>query len=191
MDPLSDVRSLLKPRSYSSGGFDVGGDLSIQFPKHEGIKCYAVISGEVWLSVEEVPGPVRLKTGDCFLLPSGRPFRLATNLTLTPIDARTVFATARNGSVFSFKGGGDCFIAGGHFAFSGNHAGILLGVLPPIVHLRKESDKAALRWSLERMREELREPRPGRFLVAQQLAYIMLVQALRLHLSEGLSGGVG
>ena len=32
MDPLSDVLSLLKPRSYMSGGFDVGGDWSIQFP---------------------------------------------------------------------------------------------------------------------------------------------------------------
>ena len=42
MDPLLDVLSLLKPRSYSSGGFDVGEELSIQFPRHEGIKCYAV-----------------------------------------------------------------------------------------------------------------------------------------------------
>ena len=31
MDPLSDVLSLLKLRSYLSGGFDVGGELSIQF----------------------------------------------------------------------------------------------------------------------------------------------------------------
>ena len=95
MDPLSDVLSLLKPRSYSSGGFDVGGELSLQFPRHEGIKCYAVVSGQGWLSVEGVPDPVRLKTGDCFLLPSGRPFRLATDLTLTPIDALTLFATKR------------------------------------------------------------------------------------------------
>src|ERR1700694_2185891 len=68
---------------------------------------------------------------------------------------------------------------------------MLLGMLPPLIHLRKESDKAALRWSLERMMEELRERQPGGFLVAQQLAYMMLVQALRLHLAEGLSGGVG
>jgi hypothetical protein len=46
MDPLSDVLSLLKPRSYVSGGFDVGGELSVQFARHEGIKCYAVVSGE-------------------------------------------------------------------------------------------------------------------------------------------------
>ena len=191
MDPLSDVLSLLKPRAYSSGGFDVGGELAIQFPRHEGIKCYAVISGQCWLSVEGIADAVRLKSGDCFLLPSGRPFRLATDLTLTPIDALTIFATARKGSIHSFNGGGDCFIAGGHFFFTGNHAAILLGVLPPVVHLRKESDKAAMRWSLERMRQELLDPQPGSHLVAQQLAYMMLVQALRLHLAQGSSAGVG
>jgi AraC-like DNA-binding protein len=44
---------------------------------------------------------------------------------------------------------------------------------------------------MERMRQELREPQPGGFLVAQHLADMMLVQALRLHLAEGLKGGVG
>jgi AraC-like DNA-binding protein len=91
----------------------------------------------------------------------------------------------------TFKGGGDCLIVGGHFVLSGNHAGILLELLPPIVHIRKESDKAAIRWSLERLMQELREPQPGGILVAQHLAYMMLVQALRLHLAEGLKGGVG
>ena len=192
MDPLSDVLSLLKPRSYMCGGFDVGGDLSLQFPRHEGIKCYAVVSGNGWLAVDGVPDAVRLTTGDCFLLPRGRPFLLATDLTLTPVDALALLAAPRrNGGIVSFKGGGDCFIVGGHFALSGSHANILLGVLPPIVHLRKESDKAAMRWSLERMRQELREPQPGGSLVVQHLAQMMLVQALRLHLAEGLNGGVG
>jgi len=191
MDPLSDVLSLLKPRSCMSGGFDAGGDWSIQFGQHQGIKCYAVVSGQCWLSVEGVPDAVRLKTGDCFVLPRGRPFRLASDLALTPVDARTIFSTARDGGVASCNGGGDFFLAGGHFVLDGKHGGILLGMLPPIVHIRKESDKAALRWSLERMRQELREPQPGGFLVAQHLAYMMLVQALRLHLAEGLKGGVG
>ena len=191
MDPLSDVLSLLKPRSYMFRGFDVGGPWSIQFPRHEGIKCYAVVSGEVWLSVEGVRDPVRLEAGDCFLLPRGRPFRLASDLTLTPVDALTIFATARDAAVASYNGGGDFFGVGGYFDFAGDHAGILLGVLPPIVHIRKESDKAALRWSIERMMQELREPQPGGYLVAQHLAHMMLVLALRLHLAEGLKGGVG
>ena len=64
-------------------------------------------------------------------------------------------------------------------------------MLPPIVHIRKELDQAALRWSVERMMQELREQQPGGFLVAQHLAHMMLVQALRLHLAEGSGGGVG
>ena len=164
---------------------------SVQFPRHEGIKCYALVSGQCWLSVEGVPDPVRLKTGDCFLLPRGLPFRLASDLSLTPVDYRTILSIRRDSGITTYNGGGDCFMVGGHFALTGNHAGILLGMLPPIVHLRKESDKAGLRWSLERMRQELDEPQPGGFLVAQQLAYMMLVQALRLHLAEGLRAGVG
>jgi uncharacterized cupin superfamily protein len=71
MHPLSDVLSLLKPRSYSSGGFDISGEFSVKFPQHEGIKCYAVIAGECWLSVDGVANALRLTTGDCFLLPRG------------------------------------------------------------------------------------------------------------------------
>src|SRR5579863_1633289 len=145
MDPLSDVLSLLKPRSYSSGGFDAAGEWSIQFPRHEGIKCYAVFSGECWLLVEGVPEAVRLMKGDCFLLPSGQSFRLASDLALAPIDASTVYSTARRGGIATCNGGGDFFLVGGHFAFTRTHGGVLLGVLPPIVHIRKESDKAALR----------------------------------------------
>jgi AraC-like DNA-binding protein len=82
-------------------------------------------------------------------------------------------------------------MVGGHFAFAGDHAGFLLGMLPPIVHIRIEADKAALRWSVERMTQELREPQPGGFLVVQHLAQMLLVQALRVCLAEGPKGGVG
>ena len=103
MDPLSDVLSLLKPRNYISGGFDVGGELSIAFPQHGGIKCYAVVSGDGWLTMEGIADPVRLTTGDCFLLPRGRPFVLATDLSLTPVDFRTVFNSAMRGNVISAR----------------------------------------------------------------------------------------
>lgn len=190
MDPLSDVLSLLKPRSYVSAGLDAGGEWSIQFPHYEGIRFLAVISGQCWLAVDGIPDAVRLNTGDCLLLPSGRPSRIASDMTLTPVDAHTIFSTKRNG-IASCNGGGDFYVVGSLFALTGNHADILLGLLPPIVHLRKESDQAALRCSLERMMQEQRERQPGSYLVAQHLAHMMLVQALRLYLAEGLRGGVG
>jgi AraC-like DNA-binding protein len=192
MDPLSDVLALLKPQSYVSAGFDAGGDWAIQFDDQSGrIKCYAVISGQCWLAVEGVSEPVHLSAGESFVLPTGRPFTLASDLSLEPVPARTVFPPARAGGVVTHNGGGDFFLVGSRFAVSGRHAEVLLRTLPPIVHIRREADQAALRWSVERMMDELREAKPGASLVAQHLAHMMLVQALRLHLAEGLKGRVG
>ena len=191
MDPLSDVLSLLKPESYMFRGLDAGGIWSIAFAEDEGIKCYALMSGQCWLSVDGVPDAVRLSAGDCVLLPRGRALRLASDLTATSVDAETLFSSAREGGVATLNGGGDFFGIGGYFAFGGNHADILSGVLPPIIHIQKEADKAALRWCLERLMQELREPQPGGLLVGGHLAQMLLVQALRLHMAEGSRAGVG
>jgi len=190
MDPLSDVLSLLKPRSYVSGAFNQSGQWSILFAVHQGIKCYSVLAGQCWLVLDGLPEPVRLNTGDCFLLPLGRSFTLSSDPALTPVPFQIAKAA---GKAPGGNGDGEdaCLLAGGHFILDGKHAGVLLGVLPPIVHIRKESDRAAMRWSLERMREELREPQPGGSLVTQQLAYMMVVQALRLYLTDGALGAVG
>jgi len=64
-------------------------------------------------------------------------------------------------------------------------------MLPPVVHIRSATEQTALRWSVERMREELRADQPGGYLVAQDLAHMMLIQALRLHLAEHLDGSPG
>ncbi len=184
MDPLSDVLSLLKPRSYMFGGFEAGGDWAIQFGQHNGIKCYAVTMGECWLTVEGVPEPVRLAQEDCFLLPRGRPFSVASDTRLEPVDFRTIFPARRDGGIAALSEVSDFSIVGGHFTLDGDHARSLLGMLPPIVHIRKEADKATLRWCMERMRQELRDRQPGGFLIAEHLAYMMLIQALRLHLAE-------
>jgi hypothetical protein len=56
----------------------------------------------------------------------------------------------------------------------------LLKVLPAIVHIRNDSDEAVLR-----------DAQPGGFLLAQQLATMVPVQALRLRLAGGPKGGIG
>jgi AraC-like DNA-binding protein len=191
MDPLSEVLALLKPQSLSSGGFMVPGDMAIYFPKHQGIKCYAVLAGQCWLVVEGVPDPILLDVGDCFILPRGLPFRLATDLSLEPIHYTLALDRLSKANDVPEVKEGMRYIAGGFFGFTGSHAEMLLHSLPPIIHIRRESDKAAMRWSLERMREELRDPQPGGSLIAQQLAYMMLIQALRLHLADATSAGRG
>ena len=191
MDPLSDVLSLLKPRSYGCGSFDVGGELSVGFPQHDGIKCYSVVRGKIWLAVDGVPNAVQLSAGDCFVLPAGPPFRLTTDLTLASIDFRQVLGVKSSDNIKLIQGGGGCLIVGGHFALDGKHADILLSVLPTIVHIQSEADKAVLRWSLDRLMQELREPQPGSDMVIEHLVQMMLVHAIRLHLVDGQAGRIG
>jgi AraC-like DNA-binding protein len=190
VDPLSDVLSLIDPRSYAAAGFDLGGDWSIQFPPHNGIKCYALVCGQCWLRVEGVPEPLLASAGDCLLLTQGRAFRIASDLDLVPMDAERFYGATPVGGVTTYRGG-ETFGIAGHFEVSGHSSDVLLGLLPPIVHLRTESDKANMRASIERMRQELRNPQPGGTLLLRQLALMMLVQALRLHLADGPSGAVG
>jgi AraC-like DNA-binding protein len=191
MDPLSEVLALMKPQLHVAGGFAVPNDMAIHFPKHQGVKCYAMLAGQCWLVVEGVPEPVLLQAGDCFLLPRGLPFRLATDLALEPMAYTEALARLGLRSEAPGVTAGARFIAGGHFALTGGHAEMILQSLPPIVHIRRESDRAAMRWSLERMREELSNPQPGGSLIAQQLAYMMLIQALRLHLADAATAGRG
>jgi AraC-like DNA-binding protein len=192
MDPLSNVLLLLKPRNYMSAGLDAGGDWLVKFPdQQKGIKCGAVAIGECWISVEGVPDAVHLKTGDSFLLPSGRPFRLASRMAASPSTREDVFASPCRPGIVSFNGGGNFFLLSSRFALDGNHAEILVRMLPPIVHIRAQSNEAQLRWPVEQTMRELRDPQPGGLLVMQHLAQVMLVQALRLHLAAGPKGGVG
>ena len=192
MDPLSNVLALLKPHNYLSAGLEAGGDWAIQFPDQQaGIKTGAVVSGACWLSVTGVPDPVRLNTGDCFLLPSGRPFRLASDLTLPTVDAATIFAATLKGGIAFLNGGGTFSLVSNRFGLAGNTSGLLLRMLPPIVHIRDAPGQAALRWSIERMMTELRDPQPGGYLIIEHLAQMMLVQALRMHLADAAGSGVG
>jgi AraC-like DNA-binding protein/uncharacterized protein YaiE (UPF0345 family) len=184
MDPLSEVLSLLKLRSYVSGGFDAGGDFAVQFGRHEGIKFHVVVSGACWVSLDDAAEPVRIHAGECFLLPHGKAFRISSDPAVKPVDVRDILPRVSDGRIMTYGGGGDFLSIGGYFLFTEGQASLLLETLPSLLHIRESADSEMLRWCVERMRREMSEGRPGDFVVAQQLATMILVQALRVHLSR-------
>jgi len=192
LDPLSDVLSLLKPRSTISAGLHIGVAWAVAFGAPDGIKFNAIVRGACWLSVDgDDAGPYRLEPGDCFLLTQGRPFRLATDLSLPAIDANTVCGAFGDG-IATNNGDRDFFLVGGRFSFNGDHAAVLFGSLPPVIHIRRASVEASvLRWSLDQLTAEVRGRQPGGGLVAEHLAHIMLVQVLRLYLDGEHPPAVG
>jgi AraC-type DNA-binding domain-containing proteins len=191
MDILSQLLSLLKPESYVSGGVKLAHQSSVQWPSHDGVKCYAIVAGECWLSVEGNTPPLRLHTGDCFLLPPGPPFLLATELSAKTVDFRTVRTTMVSASAEEAGEKPGCLLVGGHFLLAGQAAKMLLEALPAVVHIRNPSGKAAMQWALERMVYEISEPQPGSTLIVQQLAFMLLIQALRLYADENQKARAG
>jgi hypothetical protein len=190
-DPLSDVLSLLKQRGYQSGGIDAGGDWSFEFPKSNGFFCIALASGCCWLSVDGVDEPVLLQAGEFAVLPHGPAFRMASDLAVAPVDIFSLRAEKLNGKILTWQGGGACLGLSAVFSFAGEHANILSEVLPTLIHICNPADRMALQWYLERMMAVLRNPQPGGVLQGEYLAQMMLIEVLRLHMTDKKTGGVG
>jgi len=184
VDPLSEVIRQSKPRSITVGATDVGGDVAIRFPAHEGAYLYCLESGECWLRVDGDAGAMHLGPGDCVVLPSGRPFLLASRLDLPPVDAALVFADRANGSVAAYNGGGACLMFAAHFEFERGFSRFLFGVLDAVVRVQDPEARATLRQAIQQMLDELQRGLPGCEVVVDHLAHIALVKLLRFHLSE-------
>ena len=184
MDPLSDIVALLHPHDCVAAGLDAGGDWSVRFDRHAGLKCNAVLEGACWLRVEGLDAPLRLDAGDCAILPHGRPFVLSARPMRDGADAAAVYVPVPHGGTAVHGGGGAFFMTGARFLLSGPAADALLRALPPVLVVRPGAAGDAVRWSLARIAEELRANRPGRALSVAHLSHYVFVQALRCHLSE-------
>jgi hypothetical protein len=151
MDPLSEVLSLLSPQGSIFAGLKCGDDWALHFPPYDEIKFNAIVEGQCWLTVEGAEQPVLLETGDCFLLPRGRAFSLASDLAQRGAEVtcrRTADRIFRYGSADAF------YLIGGRFAF-GDEASLLFDDLPPVAIVKRDSDEASvLRWTLHRLAHE-------------------------------------
>lgn len=192
MDPLSDVLSLLRVRNYHSATLSLGGDWAFTFPEREGIKFTAVVKGSCWLQVEGEQQPQRLQQGDCFLMTRGMPFSLYSDMSQPVMDSDGHFQTLAADELALHYGGDDIQLVGGRFDFSGVPTQLLLSSLPSLVHVQANDPQASLlRWALERFTSELQQKRPGRSLMNEHLAHLMLVEVLRTHLATLDSTGIG
>ena len=192
MDPLSDVLSLLRVRNYHSATLSLGGDWAFTFPEREGIKFTAVVKGSCWLQVEGEQQPQRLQQGDCFLMTRGMPFSLYSDMSQPVMDSDGHFQTLAADELALHYGGDDIQLVGGRFDFSGVPTQLLLSSLPSLVHVHANDPQASLlRWALERFTSELHQKRPGRSLMNEHLAHLMLVEVLRTHLATLDSTGIG
>ena len=98
----------------------------------------------------------------------------------------TVSQQERYNGILTLAPGDDLLVLGSHFRLEGE-AGFLLDALPAIGLLESEAQRESLRWAMERLLREVRDPHPGGTLIAQQIVSTMLVEALRLHVAGDMN----
>jgi AraC-like DNA-binding protein len=181
-DPFSDFLRVANVQSVVTGGFTAGGAWAIRFPAPGKIKFFGVVRGTCSLRIDGDAVPLRLGAGDVFLLAAQRSFVLAGDPATVPVDSARVFTTNET-AIWTVGSGEDCFLIGGHVRLDAAAGGILSDVLPPLIHVRAAAPQATvLHWLLDQLVRERAAELPGASLAAEQLAQLLFVQVLRVHL---------
>jgi AraC-like DNA-binding protein len=190
-DPLADILALAGARCVLTGSLAASGRWAVRFPPPRKLKFFALLRGACWLILDGESEPVRLHTGDVFLLPTERPFVLAGDLAAPRLDGASLFATSVNQEV-RMGDGHDFFTVGGHILLHPQRGGVLAEALPSLLHVRGGSPEAStLHWLIARLREEVDVDRPGAVLASEQLAQLMFMHLLRSWLSVPGRSDVG
>lgn len=184
VDPVSDLLKLTNAQSVLSGGFTASGRWAVRFPPPNKLKFFAVLRGQCLLLIDGERRPVFIEAGDVFLLSAPRAFVLASHRDVLPLDAMQVFADRPN-AVVALSSGDAFFLLGGHVQLDAARGGLLSQVLPPLIHVRADAPQATvLHWLLDQLVREREAALPGASVATAQLAQLMFVQILRVHLAE-------
>jgi len=181
-DPLAVIISLLRPKAVLSKIVSGAGKWSIRKPRYEDPAFCLLLDGSCFLVPDGV-GPLELEEGDFVLLPAMPSFTLASDLDISPTplplsDSRDIRYGAQSGAL-------TMRLLGGYFRFDRANAPLLVKLLPPLVHIRRDDAGAArLRRIVEIIGDEADVQRPGRDLILERLVEVLLVEALRFRLGS-------
>jgi AraC-like DNA-binding protein len=182
-EPFSEILKLARAETLVTGGFTAGGPWAIRFPAPKTIKFFAVVKGSCWVTLDG-QAPILFDTGDVGLLSAPVAFELASDPTIATADAMELFSGAGRTDI-QFGDGRDFEHVGGHVLLDPTSGRVLADVLPPWIHVRADLPEAGIfRWLLDQLTEERSGDRPGAELASAQLAQLLFIQILRVHLAQ-------
>jgi len=187
-DPLTEVIALLSPRAVFSKGISGAGRWGVRYSAFGQPSFAAVLEGSCRLAVEG-ERPLTLEAGDFVLLPATPGFVMSGFEPVTPVRLDPKLAAAPVGEVRHGTRGGrpDVRLLGGYFELGSPDQGVLVSLLPTLVHV---SGVERLSTLVRLVGEESGARRAGRELILSRLVEILLVEALRATAAEGTSPGL-
>lgn len=176
-DPLSEVIQLLQPRAVFSKGISAAGRWAVRYAEFGQPGFCAVTEGRCRLAVEG-EAPVVLEEGDFVLLPATPAFVMSGFEPAPPlrIDPKTAPPPGREIRYGRQDGPSDIRQFGGWFSFGSPDAGLLVALLPRMIHIRGTPRLTQL---VRLVGDEAARDDIGRDLILQRLVEILLIEALR------------
>jgi AraC-type DNA-binding domain-containing proteins len=182
-DPLSDALDLANARCVLTGSLIAGGIWGRRFERSQAVKFLAVVRGACLRSSEAGPAePVRFEAGDV-IITNGAPGIILASTPERLIDAPSALPERDQGGHLRLGEGDDFMMIGGLLELDQQRCGFLRESLPPLLHVRGQTEDAAkLRWLLHELAAEVERKRAGSATAITQLAKLLFVEALRLHI---------
>ena len=181
MDPFLHLISLLRPQAALWHQIDAAGRWALSFRKREDILFCSVLRGSCQL-VRPGRTALPLAAGDFVLIRTCAPFRFASDGATKAEASERVFAKASSGTRVKLGSGKErpVKLSGGRIVFDPTNEGLLLGLLPPLIHLSAAQPVASRAQALLQLSlAESREPGPGSEFVIARLIELLFVHLLR------------
>lgn len=179
-DPLSSVVTLLKPAVSISKMVSAGGQWLVK--RHDVASPFycAMVEGQCRLHVTG-RDPVTLRAGDFVLIPHLQGFTMSSEVPPPPHVPRLPLETGPG----QFRLGAaeapvDVRALVGHCSFDTPARGLLVSLLPEMIHVSGQDRLTAL---VPVIHEETRADRPGRGMILERLLEVLLIEALRSDLA--------
>jgi len=144
-----------------------------------------VSRGNCWLTVEGIANPTPLTGGDCFLVSPGISYALRD----TPNSHTASFckvAPKDSSNVVHYGGGGPpTTIISGWLSFEKASLKPVTQLLPKLILIKADQAQTlALHSTLQLLASEMAEQAPGSEVVANCLAEVLFIQAIRAHIAS-------
>lgn len=188
-DPFSEVLAALGARSVRGTGLEAAGDWALAFDGRMRLKFVAVTRGRCWLLLPDYP-PAMLVEGDIALISNTR-YVVASDPVVEPIDGMPLYGSPGHDRV-RLGGGDETSLIGGGSGFADGSAAFVLDALPRFLRVEPTSPTAeAVAGTLNALRMEVAHAELGGSLVAERLAEILVIAAIRAFVATGPTTSVG
>jgi AraC-like DNA-binding protein len=145
-----------------------------------------VSRGNCWLAVDGIRDPIPLTGGDCFLLAPGISYSLRDNTRTRAKSFCEVAPKDRTNVVHYGGGGAPTTLISGFLSFERLSLRPITQLLPSLILIKADHARTlALHTTLQLLAVEMAEQAPGSEVVANRLAEVLFIQAIRAHIASG------